>query len=525
MSARLLAAIAGVAVWLACRSAVPTEHEFDEGTSPVDAQDARWEEDRLARGVRLYDAHCAVCHGEFGAGDGPASPFLFPEPRDFTRARFRLVSTENGVPTRDDLVGTLRRGIPGSAMPAWRWMDEEDLDALAALVRSLAVEGVAFELFVEGLSGDEAFEEARARLTPGPVLPRVAEVEPTGKVLDLGRALYRSHCASCHGTDGSGRAEPRYDEDGSLNWPRDFTAGYLKGGSRAHELGWRIQAGLPGSTMPRTELGERELEALVAHLRTLIPPDAETNRVHRRRRIVAHRVDELPLSPTDERWSAFEETPVVLAPLRTGRQGSPILSAHVGARHDGERVAVRVRWADASGNLRIYSDLPAPDACALQLSADEYPRLFGMGSGTHRTSIWHWKALRLSEVAGGLDLLDHVPHAFAETFRGEIRTDVPVYQPSASLPFVSETVESMRASGIGRLAADEDAGAIDARPSWVDGEWSVVFSRPCEPASHVDLALRPGTHLNVALAIWNGSAGDRGARKSISIWQVLELEP
>ncbi|HEV8581601.1 MAG TPA: cytochrome c [Thermoanaerobaculia bacterium] len=40
----------------------------------------------LARGQRVYQTFCAVCHGETGAGDGPLIP-KFPNPPSYTSAR------------------------------------------------------------------------------------------------------------------------------------------------------------------------------------------------------------------------------------------------------------------------------------------------------------------------------------------------------------------------------------------------------------------------------------------------------
>ena len=513
--------LAGFVTWTSCRTGPSSSPDQDALPEVVSATP---EEERAAHGARLYEAHCEVCHGTWGEADGPASPFLFPAARDFTSGAFRLVSTANGAPTHDDLVRTLARGVPGSAMPSWSWLPDEDLDALAGHVRELAVEGLATHLFLDGRSEGEALDEARARLTPGPVLPEVAEPAPSEAVLARGRQVYRSHCVACHGEDGTGRDEPQFDEDGSLNWPRDFTAGFLKGEPSSSALGWRIQAGLPGSAMPATDLGASDLQDLVAYVQSLIPAEAQTNRVHRRERIVAHRVAELPDTPDDARWEDLRETHVVLAPLTASRTGRAVTHAYVAARHDGEHLAVRVRWLDESANLRIFSDLAEPDACALQFTTDESPRLFGMGSREHRTNIWHWKAIRLTEVAGALDLLERVPHVITEPFRGRVRTDVPLYRPSASLPAVSTTVDSREASGVGRLGEDLDASALEVRPQWADGAWSVVFTRPCTPSAEGEVAARPGTRLNVALAVWNGAVADRGPRKSISIWQVFELE-
>src|SRR5262245_53002898 len=129
--------------------------------------------DPLVRGAEVYARQCAVCHGTAGAGDGPAAYLLAPAPRDFTSGRFRLVSTQNGVPTDEDLVATLKRGMPGSAMPPFDWMPEPDLRALAATVRELAVQGKARKLLEkaradeEELSGKEALDIAASQLAPG----------------------------------------------------------------------------------------------------------------------------------------------------------------------------------------------------------------------------------------------------------------------------------------------------------------------------------------------------------------------
>ena len=36
--------------------------------------------------------------------------------------------------------------------------------------------------------------------------------------------------------------------------------------------------------------------------------------------------------------------------------------------------------------------------------------------------------------------------------------------------------------------------------------------------------LAPGNRIPVAFAVWNGSAGDRDGKKSVTIWQELLLE-
>ena len=56
-----------------------------------------------------YVKQCAVCHGQTGAGDGPAAATLAPAPTNFHEVR----------PTVDYALAALANGVQGSAMPKW----------------------------------------------------------------------------------------------------------------------------------------------------------------------------------------------------------------------------------------------------------------------------------------------------------------------------------------------------------------------------------------------------------------------
>ena len=68
--------------------------------------------ENVAAGRAIYQERCLPCHGPRGRGDGPAGAALDPRPADLLLH----------VPQHTDgeLFYFVSRGIPGSAMPAWR---------------------------------------------------------------------------------------------------------------------------------------------------------------------------------------------------------------------------------------------------------------------------------------------------------------------------------------------------------------------------------------------------------------------
>jgi DMSO reductase family type II enzyme heme b subunit len=53
----------------------------------------------------------------------------------------------------------------------------------------------------------------------------------------------------------------------------------------------------------------------------------------------------------------------------------------------------------------------------------------------------------------------------------------------------------------------------------------VVLRRALAATGEQAVRLVPGQTVPVAFAVWNGSAGDRDGKKSVTIWQDLRLEP
>jgi mono/diheme cytochrome c family protein len=85
----------------------------------------------LSEGETLYKSNCSSCHGETGAGGGPASAGLNPAPRNFTS----LDGWKNG-PKLSQIYTTLQEGIAGSSMVSYDYLLPEQKFALAHYIRT-----------------------------------------------------------------------------------------------------------------------------------------------------------------------------------------------------------------------------------------------------------------------------------------------------------------------------------------------------------------------------------------------------
>ncbi len=89
------------------------------------------------RGRSLYDAHCAVCHGPSGKGDGPGASVIRQPMRDFSNAAVMREVTDRF------LFDMIKKGSSqfgrSNAMPAWGMkLSDEEIRAAVAYIRSLA---------------------------------------------------------------------------------------------------------------------------------------------------------------------------------------------------------------------------------------------------------------------------------------------------------------------------------------------------------------------------------------------------
>src|SRR5512133_1582031 len=104
----------------------------------VSAAVSVYSQDPPTPGQLVYEQHCAACHGPAGDGNGPASVWLYPKPRNFSAGLFKIKSTPGqALPTDEDLFNSITRGLPGSSMPSFSYLTEQERQELVNYVKEL----------------------------------------------------------------------------------------------------------------------------------------------------------------------------------------------------------------------------------------------------------------------------------------------------------------------------------------------------------------------------------------------------
>ena len=301
----------------------------------------------------------------------------------------------------EDLFKVITRGMPGSAMPPWDFLNEDDRWGLVYYVRYLMELGkkkakgeITEEMIQKGLPWDRKKKLATAEIDPEAIIELPQELSTTKESLVRGQELFVKACASCHGPQGKGDGQQIMQDGLGLPLkPRDLTAGIFKGASSSEELYYRIAAGLPGSPMPsyQAALSEEQIWDLIHYVQTLPKQGAEERARLHRNTIIAHKVENISnLEPSSDGWPKMEPVFVSLTPLwwRNNR----IEGVEVRAMHDGNQIAIQLSWADPKKDASVLTPQSFSDGAAIQISSEKDPPFFGMGGSGSPVTIWNWKA-------------------------------------------------------------------------------------------------------------------------------------
>ena len=217
---------------------------------------------------------------------------LNPYPRDFRYGMFKFKSTDGPArPTTADLHTILYNGIPGTAMPSFKLLRPDELDALVEYVKYLAIRGETEKaLIFQAIDSDEPIDTSRDNLLSDDVLGGVVanwkeavdhivmpKTDPLKDItekdfnasVERGRKLFysvKANCFSCHGYAARGDGVTNdYDNWNKMieeEWtgigalpkrnikPRNLRDGVFRGGRTPLDVYRRIYAGINGTPMP-----------------------------------------------------------------------------------------------------------------------------------------------------------------------------------------------------------------------------------------------------------------------------------
>lgn len=250
------------------------------------------------------------------------------------------------------------------------------------------------------------------------------------------------------------------------------------------------------------------------------------------------------LPTTDPESALWSNAVAVEVPLSAQQSSEPMRSVLSSPRisvktlNSRDEIAFLLSWDDKTKNDASTKTEEFRDAVALLFASDTKTGIC-MGSRGQKSHIVQWKADWQYDIEEGFrDVERSFPNFWVDMYPfavGEPPYTVPEAWPGEakkllvgwsvgnpmSQPLKVTPVEDAVAEGFGSVATQKTQNAI-GRGVWKNDKWNVVIARKLDTKDADDLKILEGGKFNLALAAWDGSSGDRGARKSVSSWVAAQ---
>lgn len=439
-------------------------------------------------GKQLYMKLCSQCHGENGDGNGIATPFFKPAPRDFTAGKYKFRTTPTGeLPTTEDIKRAIRLGMPYTGMPPWPGLSDKDLTNLAYYLKTF----------------NEDF--ADPDYVPEPIeIPKPPDM--TEESIEKGREVYvRNECFSCHGDQGRGNgpsAPTLKDDWGHHIKPADLTKRWtFRGGPTRRDIYRTFTTGLNGTPMPSYAdiISEEDRWHLVNYVYSLGDRDEpEYSTV-----AVAKAIEgEIDLSQGRALFAEAPEAffPIVGQVIEPGRSFFPGVDAvAVRAVYNATDIAIMLSWHDMSAETQGENS-PAMPVPPFKQDTVSTPGQFS--------------------DAVAIQFPSKMPEGVVKPYFlfGDLRNPVDIW----FMDLARKQVEVFIGKGSTSLTPDTSA-TVTGTATYDDGEWVVIFKRSRQKEE--GLSFVEDTFIPVAFSVWDGFHNERGNKRGISSWYYLYLEP
>ena len=252
------------------------------------------------------------------------------------------------------------------------------------------------------------------------------------------------------------------------------------------------------------------------------------------------RAEGVPLDPADPAWQAAPAVELALEPQTVTEPmttEAAVGAVRVQALTDGEEIGFRLSWKDPTDD-RFHLIARFSDAVAVMVPyrpSDEVP--ITMGGPGDRVLILHWAAFRQENVDDGYADLpkiypnwayDWYPHAkppyrYPEDWRNQYALAYIGGEKLYRKNTLGTPVREVVAEGFGS-STWKDVQRAEGRGVRTEDGWAVVIRRRFVEENTSNPDWGPGKDTFFSVAVWDGSSGDRGARKSLAYaWTPLHV--
>lgn len=455
----------------------------------------------IEAGKKIYEKKCQYCHGITGKGDGPASDFLNPKPRDFTSGLYKIRSTPHGeLPTDEDIFNIITNGMFGTSMPAWTKLSEKERLQLVYYIKT--------------------FSDRFKKEKPGRQISFGKEPSFTSQSIKKGEDLYkRMKCFLCHGDEGKGDGvitTTLWNEWRIPFYARNFTKAWtFKGGNSTKDIYRTISTGMNGAPMGAylDYLNEEERWDLAYYVKNISKEEISPDKVVLKSKLAKGSI--LPEDLNDPFWDSADSITISLTGQVTAIprwQNQSVDSITIRSFYNEKEIVFLLEWDDRTKNI-FHKEIPRKE-----LIQQTYPEMIFQPQD------------EIFQDAVGIQFPVKIQEGSQKPYfiLGDIDKPVIIWKWKAELQVVEELIATGYNAPIQNKSLDNQnlecnaVGIVDA--IWSNGKWKVMMKRNLKTTYDQDINFEQGKLIPFLFYVWDGSNNEKELKSSISSWYYLMLE-